>query len=90
MDLHAELRRNFPSTIKRSCNKEGCRLTFDKLPSSYLRTIMDADAYAESYRRKDKLCDYFLFLTKPELVILVVAMKSGRVSAGRAEAKAIA
>jgi hypothetical protein len=51
---------------------------------------MDADAYAESYRRKDKLCDYFLFLTKPELVILVVAMKSGRVSAGRAEAKAIA
>jgi hypothetical protein len=90
MNLHAELQRDFPSAIRGSCNKEGCRLKFDRSLSSYRRTIIDADDYAAICHYKGKICDYFLFLTIPELIVAVVEMKSGRIQASDTEAKHIA
>lgn len=78
MDIHAYLRSNLGKAISKRCKKEGCHLKLDSL-SSYQVTVIDADKYKDIRNHEGRLCDYFIFLTRTDILVVVLEMKSGHV-----------
>lgn len=81
--FHGQLRKQFKSAIKGSCNKKGCKLDLSAL-SSYAITIIDADEYVRIRRYKGKICDYFLFFSDTRLNVSTVEMKGGKADVSEA------
>lgn len=82
-NFHGQLRTQFQAAIRKSCNKEGCKLDLSSL-SSYEITVIDADEYAQIRRYSGEICDYFLFFSDERLNASVVEMKSGKADVSKA------
>lgn len=88
MDFHHELTCKFGAAVADSCSKRECSLSFESL--SHRPTVIDADKYSVLTDHRGPICDYFVFPVHPEILVLVVEMKTGGFDARHAVRQLVA
>lgn len=73
VNFHNSLRARCPDAVVARCKKSNRELELTLLPN--IRTVLDADTYAQKCNHTGCICDFFVFWSGPGLQAAAVEMK---------------